>query len=103
MCGKIKNNFYFAILGRLIILIKYVEEALKRAGYKVIEDDEPYYVEIYDLPGVWATDSTLEECRDNLKETSEQTVKSNVSHLLEKLNLRDRTQLANYALRNNLV
>ncbi len=34
---------------------------------------------------------------------SERTVKSHVTHLLEKLELRDRTQLAIYALRNNLA
>ncbi len=34
---------------------------------------------------------------------SERTVKSHVTHLLEKLNLRDRTQLAIYALRNNIT
>jgi len=34
---------------------------------------------------------------------SERTVKSHVTHLLEKLNLRDRTQLAIYAFRNNLA
>ncbi|MGM0688797.1 MAG: response regulator [Bacillota bacterium] len=34
---------------------------------------------------------------------SERTVKSHVTHLLEKLNLRDRTQLAIHALRNNLA
>ncbi len=34
------------------MLIEYVEEALKRASYSIIEDDEPYYGEIEDLPGV---------------------------------------------------
>lgn len=34
---------------------------------------------------------------------SERTVKTHVTHLLEKLNLRDRTQLAIYALQNNLA
>ncbi len=34
---------------------------------------------------------------------SERTVKTHVTHLLEKLNLRDRTQLAIYALQNKLV
>lgn len=34
---------------------------------------------------------------------SERTVKSHVTHLLEKLDLRDRTQLAIYAFRNNLA
>jgi len=53
------------------MLIEYVEEALKRASYSIIEDEEPYYGEIEDLPGVWATGKTLEECRENLKETVE--------------------------------
>lgn len=34
---------------------------------------------------------------------SERTVKTHVTHLLDKLNLRDRTQLAIYALQNNLA
>ncbi len=34
---------------------------------------------------------------------SERTVKTHVTHLLEKLNLRDRTQLAIYALQNRLA
>jgi two-component system, NarL family, response regulator LiaR len=34
---------------------------------------------------------------------SERTVKTHVTHLLEKLNLRDRTQLAIYAVQNKLV
>lgn len=34
---------------------------------------------------------------------AEQTVKTHVTHLLEKLNLRDRTQLAIYAIQNKLV
>ena len=34
---------------------------------------------------------------------SEKTVKTHISHILSKLNLEDRTQLAIYAIRNNLV
>ncbi|HED24733.1 MAG TPA: response regulator transcription factor [Firmicutes bacterium] len=34
---------------------------------------------------------------------SERTVKTHVAHLLEKMNLRDRTQLAIYAIQNRLV
>ncbi len=46
----------------------YIETAMRHAHYEVIEDDEPYYGEIRELPGVWASGSTLEECRDNLVE-----------------------------------
>ncbi len=50
------------------MLIEYIEEVLKRARYEIIEDKEPYYGEIAELKGVWATGKTLEECRNNLKE-----------------------------------
>ena len=44
---------------------------LRRADYEIIDDVNPYYGEIKDLKGVWATGKTLEECRDNLKEVVE--------------------------------
>ena len=37
------------------MLIEYVEEALRRARYELIEDQEPYYGEVPELKGVWAT------------------------------------------------
>jgi predicted RNase H-like HicB family nuclease len=53
------------------MLTEYIEEALNRAHYEIIEDTEPYYGEIKELPGVWATGKTLEDCRRNLKDTVE--------------------------------
>ena len=53
------------------MLTEYIEEALSRARYEIIEDEEPYYGEVEDLKGVWATGKTLEECRNNLKEVIE--------------------------------
>jgi len=53
------------------MLTEYIEEALKRARYEIIEDEEPYYGEIDELKGVWASGKTLEECRNNLKEVVE--------------------------------
>ncbi|MEJ5227116.1 type II toxin-antitoxin system HicB family antitoxin [Thermodesulfovibrio sp.] len=53
------------------MLVEYIEEALRRAKYEIIEDEEPYYGEVSELPGVWATGKTLEECRENLKQTIE--------------------------------
>ena len=53
------------------MLIEYIEEALRRARYEIIDDDEPYYGEVAELKGVWATGKTLEECRNNLKEVIE--------------------------------
>ena len=45
---------------------EYIEAALVRANYEIIEDEEPYYGEIEGLQGVWSTGKTLEECRLNL-------------------------------------
>ena len=42
------------------MLLEYIEEALRRARYEIIEDEEPYYGEIPELQGVWATGRTLE-------------------------------------------
>jgi predicted RNase H-like HicB family nuclease len=49
------------------MLLEYVEEALRRADYEIIKDEEPFYGEIEELKGVWATGTTLEECRLRLK------------------------------------
>lgn len=53
------------------MITEYIEEALKRARYEIINDEEPYYGEVEELKGVWATGKTLEECRNNLKDVIE--------------------------------
>jgi len=50
------------------MIIEYIHAALARAEYEIIDDEEPFYGEIKDLPGVWATGKTLEDCRKNLQE-----------------------------------
>jgi len=45
---------------------EYIHKALEKAKYEIIKDKEPYYGEIKELPGVWATGKTLEECRRRL-------------------------------------
>jgi predicted RNase H-like HicB family nuclease len=50
------------------MILQYIEKALAHARYDVIKDEEPYYGEVPELPGVWATGKTLEECRRNLIE-----------------------------------
>jgi len=53
------------------MLTEYIDEALKRAHYEMLDDEEPFYAEIEDLKGVWATGKSLEECRMNLKNVVE--------------------------------
>ena len=53
------------------MILEYINAALEKAKYEIIEDEEPYYGEVPELKGVWATGKTLEECRRNLAETVE--------------------------------
>jgi len=50
------------------MIVQYIEAALSHARYEIIDDEEPYYGEVPELTGVWATGKTLEECRKNLAE-----------------------------------
>jgi predicted RNase H-like HicB family nuclease len=50
------------------MLTEYIEAAISKAKYEIIEDEEPYYGEVPELEGVWAIGKTLEECRKNLVE-----------------------------------
>lgn len=50
---------------------EYIDSAMKHAHYELIDDSEPYYGEIPELKGVWASGKSLEECRDNLMENLE--------------------------------
>lgn len=45
----------------------YIAEAMSRAAYELIEDEEPFYGEIPGLQGVWATGPTLKACEANLQ------------------------------------
>ena len=53
---------------------EYIEAALTQAEYKTIENDEPYFASVPDLPGVWATGNTIEECRKELIEVIEEWI-----------------------------
>jgi len=47
------------------MITQYLQEAMRRAKYKIL-DDGTYYGCIEELPGVWASAATLEECRTEL-------------------------------------
>ena len=66
------------------MLTEYIDEALHRDRYELIEDAEtPYYGEIPELPGVWASGRTLEACRRELKEVIEGWILVSVSRSLD--------------------
>ena len=53
------------------MLTRYIQAALDRARYELIQDDEPFYGEVPGIEGVWATGLTLETCRSNLADAVE--------------------------------
>jgi len=57
--------------GRENLLTEYIDEAMKRATYKILEDGT-YYGEIGGFQGVWASEANLEACRRVLQEVLEE-------------------------------
>jgi len=50
---------------------QYIEAAMRRAKYEILQDDESYYGEIPGFDGVYANAPTLEVCREQLAEVLE--------------------------------
>lgn len=48
------------------MLTDYLQAALKKAKYEILDDNEGFYGEIPGFQGVWANAVTLEECREQL-------------------------------------
>jgi predicted RNase H-like HicB family nuclease len=53
------------------MLTAYIHAAMHQAHYELLPDDEGFYGEIEDLPGVWAQARTLEACREELQRVLE--------------------------------
>ncbi len=53
------------------MLIHSIQEAMKRARYKILEDGT-YFGEIPGLPGIWASERNLDTCRTVLQEVLEE-------------------------------
>ena len=78
---------------------EYILTALEKAQYKVIDNgDEPYFVDVPELDGVWATGCTVEDARRNFIEALEDWI---AAHLLWNLALRQGDQAAKMPLRQS--
>ena len=56
------------------MLLEYIQAALQHAKYEILPDDGSYYGEIPECNGVYANESTLEDCREELREVLEEWV-----------------------------
>ena len=64
------------------MLRKYLEGAMRRAHYEILEEDRSYYGEIPGFEGVYANANVLEECREELEEVLVEWVLFRVSRNL---------------------
>jgi predicted RNase H-like HicB family nuclease len=53
------------------MLTHYIQAALRRAKYRILDDDGSFFGEIPGLQGVYANAATLEACREQLQEVLE--------------------------------
>jgi len=56
------------------MLTSYIDAAMRKAHYEILPDNEGYYGKIEGLQGVWANASTLEACREELREVLEEWI-----------------------------
>jgi predicted RNase H-like HicB family nuclease len=56
---------------RSSMLTEYIQKALEKAHYKVLEDGT-WFAEVPGFQGVWANANTVEECRHELMEVLEE-------------------------------
>ena len=50
------------------MLASYLDTAMERAHYEIVEDEGSFWGEIPGVQGVWARHATLEGCRRELRE-----------------------------------
>jgi predicted RNase H-like HicB family nuclease len=53
------------------MLTEYIQAAMRRAKYEIVEDDNSYYGHIPGIRGLWANAATLEDCRAQLEQALE--------------------------------
>lgn len=61
------------------MLTRYIEVALEHSRYEWLEESQEFYGEIPELPGVWASGRTMDECRAELREVLEEWVAMGLS------------------------
>ena len=56
------------------MLSEYLQAAMRKAHYEMLPDEGQFYGEIPGCDGVYATNATLESCREELLEVLEEWV-----------------------------
>lgn len=65
------------------MLLEYINKAMIKAHYEILQDDNSYYGEIPGFEGVYANATDLETCRNELKEVLEEWILLRISRNLK--------------------
>jgi predicted RNase H-like HicB family nuclease len=60
------------LAGGFLVLMEYIQAALRHAKYEILPDDGSYYGEIPECNGVYANAAMLEDCQEELREVLEE-------------------------------
>jgi predicted RNase H-like HicB family nuclease len=60
------------------MLTEYIKAAMRKAKYEILED-KSFYGEIPGFEGLYANESTLEDCRNELEKTLEDWILISIS------------------------
>ncbi len=53
------------------MLTDYINAAMRKARYKLLEGDEGVFGEIPGFSGLWANESRIDDCRESLRQSLE--------------------------------
>jgi predicted RNase H-like HicB family nuclease len=56
------------------MLTAYIEAAMRKAHYEILQDGEGFFGSIEGLNGVWGQADSLEACREELREVLEEWI-----------------------------
>ena len=63
--------------------MEYIDSALKKAKYEILEKDGSFFGAIPGFDGVYANTKTLEGCREELREVLEEWIMIRISRNLQ--------------------
>ena len=64
------------------MLTEYIEAALRKARYKILDDDGTFFGEVSEIEGAWGNAATLEECCEDLRQAIEGWLLVSLQHRL---------------------
>jgi predicted RNase H-like HicB family nuclease len=64
------------------MLSEYLDAAMRQAKYELLRDEHSFYGEIPGFDGVYASQTTLEGCREELRQVLEEWILFRVSRQL---------------------